>query len=434
MRSELTEARFLRSLAAYLRQARWFLSEATPSRLAVRIEEYEELPSGEIFLWLIVDDGHRVSWSLPVVASLEGGTIDGPGLVHPLGPAVACAFVDATFHEEGCQRILPWSVRSLGRAEALSMEQSNTSLVIPGVAFVKLYRRLDQAPNREALLIGGLTRRNSRSSPTLLFDREVGGFTALVALEVLSGVDLWKELLDIDDPAAFSTRLAECADELGSSVGHLHHDLEASFGVRPTTRAASVATSLARAAEALGRVLDRDEAGLRNAGLGGGVLAAASAHLYAFDGARDGERTLSVQYIHGDLHLGQVLDVGDRLVFIDFEGEVLGEAVDAYRPREYDLAGILRSFAYAVGIRELTNLELLDEQTGDTLREASARFLGRYREVYRSGYDETVLGATLVEKAMYELDYELRASRGMVAIPLRFLNGPPGGPQPWVVG
>ena len=127
--------------------------------------------------------------------------------------------------------------------------------------------------------------------------------------------------------------------------------------------------------------------------------------------------------VHGDYHLGQVLDTGDDLVIIDFEGEPLHSL--AYRRRRHpafkDVAGMLRSLHYAPYAHALQQTSAGDRdlrQAADWYAAASRLFLTAYRE--RAGTTPFVpadrddlaalLGFFLADKALYELAYE-RASR-----------------------
>ena len=131
---------------------------------------------------------------------------------------------------------------------------------------------------------------------------------------------------------------------------------------------------------------------------------------------------------HGDYHLGQVLITDQGFVILDFEGEPARSLIERRRKRSplRDVAGMLRSFAYAA------------IQAGtDEAWEAAAR------EGFLTGYMETVdpnllpagqvsisklLSIFELEKAIYELRYELNNRPDWVGIPVaaieRLLDAP----------
>ncbi len=138
--------------------------------------------------------------------------------------------------------------------------------------------------------------------------------------------------------------------------------------------------------------------------------------------------------IHGDYHLGQVLFTGDDFVIIDFEGEPARSLSErrAKRSPLQDVAGMLRSFHYAAYAPLVGD----PAKTGDLKQLAplarcwqawvSAAFLRTYLGTSgKAGYIprsqaelQTLLDAYLLDKAMYELRYELNNRPLWVAIPL----------------
>ena len=135
--------------------------------------------------------------------------------------------------------------------------------------------------------------------------------------------------------------------------------------------------------------------------------------------------------IHGDFHLGQVLCVENDLCFLDFEGEAsrtLAEKRRKYSPLR-DVAGMLRSFDYAVHVaarnagKEPEGCEALH-----------ARLSSLYLETYYAGMEssgllpsdmaarDALLRLFVLEKAVYELDYELNNRPDWAEIPLRGLS------------
>jgi len=145
--------------------------------------------------------------------------------------------------------------------------------------------------------------------------------------------------------------------------------------------------------------------------------------------------------LHGDLHLGQVLFTGRDFVFIDFEGEPARARSERALKRSplRDVAGMLRSFDYAAR----TALRNLDERGLGEPERAAARGVDvtAWRRAWvvwsgasflRGYFDgvpenllpqsdaevESCLDAHLVEKAAYELRYELGNRPSWAEIPL----------------
>jgi maltose alpha-D-glucosyltransferase / alpha-amylase len=172
-----------------------------------------------------------------------------------------------------------------------------------------------------------------------------------------------------------------------------------------------------------------------------GVLAREGDVLRRFSALLDRRVRAARIRVHGDLHLGQVLFTGRDFLIIDFEGEPARSLTERRVKRTplRDVAGLLRSFDYA------TVTALLDaiargvvEADSDAAREldawgrhwnewVSAAFLGSYLE--RAGDAPwipadpdalaLVLDTALLEKAIYELAYELNNRPDWVAVPLR---------------
>ncbi len=139
--------------------------------------------------------------------------------------------------------------------------------------------------------------------------------------------------------------------------------------------------------------------------------------------------------IHGDYHLGQVLVVQNDFVITDFEGEptrTLDERREKQSPMK-DVAGMLRSFDYALHAAQLrlvgggSDSQRLRERLGaQWLRETRQAFIASYDKVATaSGQPGAaaqrggLLELFLLEKAMYELNYEAENRPDWVRIPLR---------------
>ena len=137
--------------------------------------------------------------------------------------------------------------------------------------------------------------------------------------------------------------------------------------------------------------------------------------------------------VHGDYHLGQVLNTGKDFVILDFEGEPrrsLGERLLKRSPL-VDIAGMLRSFDYAI------HTALAQQRPEDHTRLApwcelwKKLVVSEFLEGYLSGIkDSTLLPQTsddfvflldvfLLDKAIYEIGYELHYRPDLLATPLR---------------
>jgi len=138
---------------------------------------------------------------------------------------------------------------------------------------------------------------------------------------------------------------------------------------------------------------------------------------------------------HGDYHLGQVLRRGTDWILLDFEGEplrCLGQRNEKQSPLK-DLAGMVRSFSYAahgalLGLKGADPQDLGPLEIGARIWEfwAVAAFLKAYFATVgdarfvpaQEKHLEALLGAFVLEKAFYELEYEINNRPDWLQIPL----------------
>src|SRR5262249_47544308 len=137
---------------------------------------------------------------------------------------------------------------------------------------------------------------------------------------------------------------------------------------------------------------------------------------------------------HGDYHLGQVIWTGDDWVVIDFEGEPARPLHERRRKRSplRDVAGMLRSFAYASNAAMLTRgidpPETWEQDARERFLEACLATVDA--SLLPPGRDsiDRLLTVFELEKAVYELRYELDNRPEWVVIPvsgiLRLLGTP----------
>ena len=169
------------------------------------------------------------------------------------------------------------------------------------------------------------------------------------------------------------------------------------------------------------------------------VLAREEAILACYRPVLDPRTAAAVIRCHGDLHLGQVLLTGDDVAFVDFEGEPARPAEERRLKRSplRDVAGMLRSFHYAAEAarsRDDGSGAYRDEQEA-AIAEAWSRawqfwvsvaFVGAYLRALdgapflpASPGLEMLLDAFLLDKAVYEVGYELDNRPDRVGVPLR---------------
>jgi maltokinase len=143
--------------------------------------------------------------------------------------------------------------------------------------------------------------------------------------------------------------------------------------------------------------------------------------------------------IHGDYHLGQILVQDDDFCILDFEGEPESTIRDrkVKQPPLKDVAGLFRSFHYAIYATIFNNTKSYNKpqkelfEYGELLyKYMVAIFLETYREVTQKanlhiGYTNErifLLKYCLLEKAIYELGYELNSRPEWTIIPLKGIS------------
>jgi len=141
--------------------------------------------------------------------------------------------------------------------------------------------------------------------------------------------------------------------------------------------------------------------------------------------------------LHGDYHLGQVLLVQNDFVITDFEGEpnrTMEERAAKQSPLK-DVAGMLRSFDYAMHAALLKYIAERPDAR-EAVEPAGRQWLAHAVKAFLDGYDHVARGGALasprkemngllelfvLEKAVYELKYEVDNRPDWVRIPLNGL-------------
>jgi trehalose synthase-fused probable maltokinase len=310
-----------------------------------------------------------------------------------------------------------------GGSHLLGVEQSNSSLVVGGSCFVKVYRRLEAGENPDLELTRFLVQHGYEHVPRLYgwwsYDGPLLGATLGVVQQFVPGsVDGWS--LALEELVGRSDEFVARIGRLGQVVGGLHvtlgSDSEDPAFCPEETSPESVALLTAMVDEDIDQVflhLPQDEEAVAPiAGRG--------------DAVRDLLRSLTavgsvgrrIRH-HGDLHLGQVLWADGDWLVIDFEGEPARPLPERRNKRSplRDVAGMLRSFTYAASVAGIPGTAIEER--------ARTAFLDGYLEVVQgSGLlpareaTERLLRIFELEKAVYELRYELAHRPDWVPVPV----------------
>ncbi|MDQ2857294.1 MAG: maltose alpha-D-glucosyltransferase [Candidatus Eremiobacteraeota bacterium] len=346
----------------------------------------------------------------------------------------------------------------------LDVEQSNTSLVIDERIILKAYRRVHAGPQPEVEIARFLETVGYRHTPPLYGYVEYvapGGEPTVLAIAaqfVESQGDAWATTIAYLE--RFFDRRAELASQpaagdyheiflqrarrLGNRTAELHRGFatstgDPSFEPEPMTQGdldgwvAGARAGADKALATLERELERLPSDVR--AFAEATIARRQevyerltlAPLQATD-------LLKTRY-HGDYHLGQVLVVADDFMLVDFEGEP-ERAPSERRTKSSplrDVAGMLRSINYAAvaAMRGATSDRAEDTSDLEPLardweQRGVAAFLAGYRESIAgcASYpaDDELAGQLLelfiLEKAFYEMSYELANRPSWVRIPL----------------
>jgi maltokinase len=315
----------------------------------------------------------------------------------------------------------PWDTRPMGT------EQSNTSIVLGNELVLKAYRRLEAGINPDLELLRFLTERSFPNIAALAGWYAYAGSPMDATLGVLQHFvhgesDGWGFALDslADEPDRFVAQVGR----LGEVTGAMHTVLGSDPGdpafvpEEPSSEAlALLVASVDEEIEQLFVNLPEIEPLEPIAGRGEEV--------------REQLRQISsvgpfgrVIRHHGDYHLGQVLWTGEDWVVIDFEGEPARSLPERRRKRSplRDVAGMLRSFAYAATAATLTRGVEPPPGWEEHVRES---FLEGYLAAVDSSLlppgreaIERLLTVFELEKAVYELRYELDNRPDWVVIPV----------------
>jgi maltokinase len=371
-------------------------------------------------------------WRDAVVAEADGWVVY-DALADPalVGELVELVRGDATASaREGVLefRSTDFPFDGLPAPRPLGSEQSNTSLVFGDELILKAYRRLEAGVNPELELLRFLTERRFPNVAELAgwyaYSGSVMDLTlGIVQRYLVEGEDGWElALAELREaPGRFLERLGRLGEVTGSMHAVLASDATHPDFAPEEPSSEGLALLVATVDEQIEAVfldLPEDEPTLAPI-LGRGEEVRERLRVIS----HVGDVGLIIR-THGDYHLGQALWADGDWTVLDFEGEPARSLPERRRKLSplRDVAGMLRSFAYAASASELVNGV---RPPDGWEQEARRRFLDGYlstvdRHVLPGsvGGMERLLSVFELEKAVYELRYELNNRPGWVGIPV----------------
>jgi maltokinase len=310
-------------------------------------------------------------------------------------------------------------------SRVLRGEQSNTSIVFETVdgeghpaspVICKLFRALHDGDNPDVVVQSALASAGSHLVPQPIGyvagswpDPRVSTGVAhghlAFAQEFLPGVeDAWRVALEA---VAAGSDFSDRAHALGRATAAVHATLAEALPTRPASPEDVAAMVDGMRGRLVAATNEAPAVAVHDKAIAGIFRAAAAASWPR------------LQRIHGDYHLGQVLDVPGRgWVLLDFEGEPLRPLDERSRPdlALRDVAGMLRSLDYAAGSWEQAHPGYSAKPWAERARTA---FLDGYAQ--ESGHDPradaALLEALELDKALYEVVYEARNRPTWLTIP-----------------
>jgi maltokinase len=419
------------ALADWIASQRWYASKSR-SISGVDVVEHIVLRTDPLLVLVLVQTtfatGTHELYQL-IASANELDALGDPGAARDLLARIAAGEEIET--EDGCFRFHPVDGLEARATDAparlIGVEQSNSSIVFDEGLVLKVFRKLEPGINPELEMLRFLTHRGFPHIAPLQgwydYDGRALAATLGVAQTFLpDAVGGWELALEeiASSPGTFLARL----ESLGEVTAELHNVLASDAGdpafspEEPSQESVSLLT--ATIDEEIERIFARlpdIDAVAPIAGRGEDVRQRLALRGQISIGG-------SVIRTHGDYHLGQTLSTARGWVIIDFEGEPARALTDRRRKRSAlrDVASMLRSFAYATSA-----VEILGGSSApvDFEEEARMRFLGHYLEhvdakllPHGEAQVANLLAIFELEKAIYELQYELDNRPDWVAIPV----------------
>jgi maltose alpha-D-glucosyltransferase/alpha-amylase len=480
-------------LPEYLPSCRWFGQKQRTLTSMTILETRAEQRSDAMrvmLLKLAFTEGDPVTQVLPLFIGTEddGDSKAVPGLVarfsdgmvlwdalhvgscrKKVWEVLACreAWQSSTVRLQGVENQVTAENRPT-KTRLLGGEQSNSTLSFDDAYLLKFLRKFEPGPHPDADIIRALGEKNFAYVPRYageircLMDNEEG-VLALLTTYVTNQGDCWTYALD--GIARFFDRVLSVAvqpevegkfpelagavfpprlRQLGERTGELHRCLETIGGAQfePEPFTAHYQRSLYQTMRGQLRRIER-EVTRKLPSLAPEIQQQAlswfsrAPHIVeAYSILLKRKITATKTRVHGDYHLGQVLNTGNDFIILDFEGEPRKTLAERLLKRSplVDVAGMLRSFDYAL---EVTLLQQ-EPQDQERLKPWALKWLDLVTTAFLEGYRSAAAGASflpsteeefdalltlfLLDKAIYEIGYELNYRPDFLPIPLSAVN------------
>lgn len=412
-------------LTAWLPRQRWFTHTGAAPRL--RLLADHRMSQGDRFadvhVFVVADDApaNPIVYQVPVVVRAHASAQPSDAVIGT-GDRGA-TLIDGPFDPAYTTALLAHITNGAvtAAAEVLSGEQSNTSVIFHPASgspiICKIFRQLNPGLNPDIELQSALAGADSAHVPRVVGRMDGSWASPQDAAQTLNGSwafaqeflpnveDAWRVALAA---AAAGTDFTASAEALGRATAEVHGDLARLF---PTTDADPRAHAAVTGAWRRRLSIALDE------------VPALSAHHRAIESIYVAAASAPwpfLQRVHGDYHLGQVLQAPGRgWVLLDFEGEPMRPISERRAPdlALRDIAGMLRSFDYVAGSLRLSNPSA--ETAVNAWAQAARRsFLLGYSDAAGLEPAGALLDALELDKAVYEAIYEARFRPAWLQIPL----------------
>jgi maltose alpha-D-glucosyltransferase/alpha-amylase len=394
---------------AYIKKARWFMAKNRKlTKLTIRrkflIHQAKNSQCYLLFLDVTYSDGNTDLYSFPLLIKKNRIYYD--------------VIAEPAFNSF---LVSPWATSQKKPREIAG--GSNSAVLFPGECFLKLYRRLQSGTHPENEMGTFLHKKKfpyiAKVLETWKYQDAEGEYTVAIVQQALKpGPNAW-DLLGkkpcTKKAALLGKRLAQMHIALGKGR-------EAAFVPEPFTplyRKQQNQNSLSLAKdvqEQLQNALPR--LNKKTQQLVSQVLPLLSTLPQKIQRLRVGTDSGMRIRIHGDLHLGQIQWNSPEFFFVDFEGEPARSLTfrrEKHSPLR-DVAGMLRSFAYA------------DACFGGERPDLAKVFLEAYWKKMENSpllpakekNREALLSSYVLEKALYEINYELDNRPKWLSVPINF--------------